>query len=258
MSEQPSSSSGSSPVALITGGSRGIGRAIGMAMAQQGFDVCFSYVNNEKAAQDTALQIQKTGRRAMAIKADVASQSQVKAMFQTLKSAWGRLDAVVNNAGIVGEPRSLMDASQDHLAEVFQTNVLGCFFVAGEAARLMSTQQGGQGGTIVNMSSIAARHGGMTNEAHYAASKGAVDSLTLAMAKELAPHGIRVNAVRPGLIQTEIHEIHGGQELLDRIGPAVPLGRVGSPEEVADLVAYLLGPKSSYVHGALIDVSGGR
>jgi NAD(P)-dependent dehydrogenase (short-subunit alcohol dehydrogenase family) len=246
------------PVALVTGGSRGIGRSVAQALACQGYDVCISFLKDEKSAQETAVQIQATGQSAMAVKADVSSQTQVKALFKTLKNAWGRLDAAVNNAGVVGEPRSLFEVSQEHLAGVFQTNVLSCFFVAGEAAKMMSTQLGGQGGAIVNISSIASRHGGMHHEAHYAASKGAVDSLTLAMAKELAPHGIRVNAVRPGLIQTSIHDVHGGQDLLERIGPTVPLGRVGQAQEVADLVAYLLSPRSSYVHGAIIDVCGGR
>lgn len=246
------------PVALVTGGSRGIGRAVAVALAKQGWNVCFSYVTNAAAAEEAAASIKAAGGRALAVKADVANREDIKRLFETAIKEFGRIDALVNNAGIIGEPRSILDADDAHLTEVFRTNVLGCFFCVSEAARLMSTQRGGHGGTIVNMSSAAARHGGMPNEAHYAASKGAIDSLTVALAKELAPHGIRVNAVRPGLINTEIHEAHGGQDLVNRIGPTVPIGRAGTAEEVAEVVAFLAGPLSSYVHGALVDVSGGR
>lgn len=246
------------PVAVVTGGSRGIGRAVAVALAKQGWNVCFSYVANAAAAEETAASVKAAGGRALAVKADVANREDIKRLFETAIKAFGRIDALVNNAGIIGEPRSILDADDAHLTKVFRTNVLGCFFCVSEAARLMSTQRGGHGGTIVNMSSAAARHGGMLNEAHYAASKGAIDSLTVALTKELAPHGIRVNAVRPGLIKTEIHEAHGGQDLVNRIGPTVPIGRAGTAEEVAEVVAFLSGPLSSYVHGALVDVSGGR
>jgi NAD(P)-dependent dehydrogenase (short-subunit alcohol dehydrogenase family) len=246
------------PVAVVTGGSRGIGRAVAVALAKQGWNVCFSYVANAAAAEETAASVNAAGGRALAVKADVANREDIQGLFATAFKEFGRIDALVNNAGIVGEPRSILDADDAHLTAVFRTNVLGSFFCVSEAARLMSTQRGGHGGTIVNMSSAAARHGGMPNEAHYAASKGAIDSFTLALAKELAPHGIRVNAVRPGLISTEIHEAHGGQDLVNRIGPTAPIGRAGTAEEVAEVVAFLCGPLSSYVHGALVDVTGGR
>jgi NAD(P)-dependent dehydrogenase (short-subunit alcohol dehydrogenase family) len=246
------------PVAVITGGSRGIGRAVAVALAQQGWDIAFSYLSNEAAAQETAALVQGAGRRALAVRADVADRAQIRQLFEASDREFGRLDALVNNAGVVGEPRSILDVDDAHLTAVFRANVLGSFFCVSEAARRMSTQREGSGGTIVNMSSAAARHGGMPNEAHYAASKGAIDSFTLALAKELAPHGIRVNAVRPGLIDTEIHEAHGGQELVRKIGPTVPLGRAGSADEVAQVVAFLCGPLSAYMHGALVDVSGGR
>jgi NAD(P)-dependent dehydrogenase (short-subunit alcohol dehydrogenase family) len=248
----------SAPVAVVTGGSRGIGRAVAVALARQGWNICFSYVSNENAAAQTSAQIQSAGGRALAVKVDIANCDDVKRLFKATTQEFGRLDALVNNAGVVGEPRSILDVDDAHLTAVFRTNVLGSFFCASEAARLMSTQKGGSGGAIVNMSSAAARHGGMPNEAHYAASKGAIDSLSVALAKELAPHGIRVNAVRPGLINTEIHEAHGGQELINRIGPTVPIGRAGTAAEVAEVVAFLCGPLSSYMHGALVDVSGGR
>ncbi len=246
------------PVAVVTGGSRGIGRAVAVALAKQGWNVCFSYVANAAAAQETTASVIAAGGRALAVKADVASPEDIRRLFAAAFQEFGRIDALVNNAGIVGEPRSILDADDAHLTAVFRTNVLGSFFCVSEAARLMSTQRGGHGGTIVNMSSAAARHGGMPNEAHYAASKGAIDSFTFALAKELAPHGIRVNAVRPGLINTEIHEAHGGQDLVNRIGPTVPIGRAGTAEEVAEVVAFLCGSLSSYVHGTLVDVTGGR
>ena len=246
------------PVAVITGGSRGIGRAASVALAQQGWNICLSYVRNEAAAQETVALVQAAGGQAIAVKADVVNREDIRALFAASQQAFGRLDALINNAGIVGTPRSIMDADDVHLTEVFRANVLSAFFCSSEAARLMSTQRGGQGGSIVNMSSAAARHGGMPEEAHYAASKGAMDSFTFALGKELAPHGIRVNAVRPGLINTEIHEAHGGQALVNKIGPTVPLGRAGEASEVAQVIAFLAGPLSSYVHGTLIDVSGGR
>jgi len=246
------------PTAVVSGGSRGIGRAVAVALARQGWNVCFSYVANATAAEETTANIKAAGGRALAVRADVAVREDIKQLFEAAFKEFGRLDAMVNNAGIVGEPRSILDADDEHLTTVFRTNVLGSFFCVSEAARLMSTQRGGKGGAIVNMSSAAARHGGMPNEAHYAASKGAIDSFTLALAKELAPHGIRVNAVRPGLINTEIHEAHGGQELINRIGPMVPIGRAGTADEVAEVAAFLAGPLSSYMHGALVDVSGGR
>lgn len=246
------------PVAVITGGSRGIGRAASVALAKQGWNICFSYVRNEAAAQETIQQVQAAGGEVIAVKADIVNRDDIKKLFVASQEAFGRLDALVNNAGIVGEPRSILDADDAHLTEVFRANVLAYFFCTSEAARLMSTQRGGQGGSIVNMSSAAARHGGMPEEAHYAASKGAIDSLTFALCKELAPHGIRVNAVRPGLISTEIHNAHGGQALVNKIGPTVPIGRAGEAAEVAQVIAFLAGPLSSYMHGTLVDVSGGR
>ena len=245
-------------VAIVTGGSRGIGRAIAVALARQGWNVCVSYISNAAAADETAAMIVAAGGRALTVRADMASRQDIRRLFAETSKAFGRLDALVNNAGVVGGLRSIFDADQEHLRGVFDANVLGCFHCCAEAAAAMSTQKGGRGGSIVNMSSVAARTGGMPQEAHYAASKGAIDSLTLALTKELAPHGIRVNAVRPGLINTEIHEAHGGQATLAKLAPTVPLGRVGTADEVAEVVAFLCGPLSSYMDGALVDVSGGR
>ena len=245
-------------VAIVTGGSRGIGRAIAVTLARQGWDVCISYIANAAAADQTVAMVCQAGGRGMAVQSDVASRQDIRRLFAESRQAFGRLDAVVNNAGVVGGQRSIFDADEEHLRGVFDANVLGAFYCAAEAGMAMSTQKGGRGGAIVNLSSVAARTGGMALEAHYAASKGAIDSLTLALAKELAPHGIRVNAVRPGLIDTEIHAAHGGQETLAKLAPTVPLGRVGTADEVAELVAFLCGPLSSYIDGALLDVSGGR
>lgn len=253
-----SSSRTSSPVAVVTGASRGLGQAIAVELARQGWDVALSYVSQAQQAQATAAQVRDLGQRALVVQADVSDSTQVQQFFAQVAAELGPVNGLVNNAGIVGQPRSILDAEPAHLAQVFDTNVLSAFYCIREAARVMSTQRGGKGGVMVNMSSAAARHGGMPNEAHYASSKAAIDGLTLALAKELAPHGIRINAVRPGLIQTGIHDIHGGQALIDKVAPTVPLGRAGEPAEVADVVAFLLGPKSSYVHGALIDISGGR
>ena len=248
----------SAPVAVVTGGSRGIGAAVVLTLARQGWDVCFSYVSNAAAAEAIAAQVRDLGRRAVTVQADVADREALARLFAAADQAFGRLDALVNNAGIVGGVHSILDADDAHLTALFRTNVLSQFFCVQEAARRMSTQRGGRGGSIVNLSSAAARHGGMPNEAHYAASKGAIDSFTVALAKELAPHGLRVNAVRPGLIRTDIHDAHGGQELVDRIGPTVPIGRAGTAEEVAEVIAFLAGPLSAYMHGAVVDVSGGR
>lgn len=245
-------------VAIVTGGSRGIGRAIAVALAREGWDVCISYVSNAAAAHETVAMVEREGRRALAVQADMASEDDIRRLFRQSQEAFGRLDALVNNAGIVGGLRSILDADAEHLRGVFDANVIGSFLCVGEAARAMSTQKGGRGGAIVNMSSVAARTGGMPQEAHYAASKGAIDSFTLGLARELAPHGIRVNAVRPGLIDTEIHEAHGGQATLAKLAPTVPLARVGTVDEVAEVVSFLCGPRASYIHGALLDVSGGR
>ena len=245
-------------VVFVTGGSRGIGRAVALCAAAAGWDVAFTYRSGQRAAFDTVSEIESGDTRAMATRADVGSQPEVREAFMAVIDRFGRIDAVVNNAGIIGGQRAIGDVDEAHLTEVFRTNVFGVFYCTAEAVSRMSTQHGGRGGVIVNISSAAARHGGMPNESHYAATKGAIDSLTVAMAKELAPHGIRVNAVRPGVIATSMHDAHGGEETIRRIAPTIPLGRAGTPEEVAAAVVFLLSSQSSYVHGAVLDVSGGR
>ena len=246
------------PVALVTGASRGIGRAICHTLARRGWDVCLTYVSNDAAAAETVALVEAQGRRGLAMKSDSADAAQVRSLFAEIDRHFGRIDALVNNAGIVGGQHSILDLDVSLLRAVFDANVVGAFLCTQEAARRMSKQRGGPGGVVVNVSSAAARHGGLPLESHYAASKGAIDSFTIALGKELPAHGIRVNAVRPGLILTDIHEAHGGQEMLARVGPTIPIGHAGQPQEVADVVAFLCSAESSYVHGALIDVSGGR
>ena len=245
-------------VVLVTGGSRGIGRAVALRAAAAGWNVAFTYRSDQAAAFQTVSEIEARGGLAVAIRADVGNQREVRDAFAGVMDRFGRLDAVVNNAGVIGGQRAIADVDEEQLLAVFRPNVFGTFYCAAEAVRRMSLLRGGRGGVIINISSAAARHGGMPNESHYAASKGALDSLTVALAKELAPHGIRVNAVRPGLIATSIHDAHGGEETLRRIAPTVPLGRAGTVEEVASTVVFLMSGESSYVHGAVLDVSGGR
>ena len=243
---------------FITGGSRGIGKAIALAAGQAGYDVAFTYRANEKEADALVEELRRSDGDALALRADGASQAETRNAFAAAHDRFGRLDGLVANAGIVGEPRSILEADDDHLSEVFRVNVLGVFFAIREATRLMSTQRGGAGGSIVIMSSAAARHGGMVEESHYAASKGAVDSMTLALAKELPPHGIRINALRPGVIRTAIHDVHGGESTIAAVEPTIPLKRAGRADEVADAALFLLGPRSSYIHGTFLDVTGGR
>jgi NAD(P)-dependent dehydrogenase (short-subunit alcohol dehydrogenase family) len=250
--------SASSPVIFITGASRGIGRAIAYRAAEAGHRVAFTFGSDRAAAEETRQGVAARGADAFVAQADVSRRDDIGKAVAGAFAAFGRIDGLVNNAGIIGAQRSILTADEAHLDAVFRTNVHSIFYSIAEVTPLMSTQHGGQGGAIVNVSSAAARHGGMPNEAHYAASKGAVDSLTIALAKELPPHGIRINAIRPGLIRTAIHEAHGGEETIRRVAPTIPLGRAGEASEVADVVMFLLGPGSTYVNGALIDVSGGR
>lgn len=245
-------------VLFVTGGSKGIGREIVQAAALAGYDVAFTYRSGGVEARTLSDEIAGLGATALPIEADVGDPASVRRAYATCDARFGRLDAVVPNAGIIGAPRPIFDADETHLSEVFRANVLGVFYTIGEGVKRMSTQKGGAGGTIVTISSAAARHGGMLNEAHYAASKGAIDSMTLALAKELPAYGIRINCVRPGVIRTAIHDVHGGNDTIERATPSIPLGRAGSTAEVAEAVLFLLSDRSSYIHGAIIDVSGGR
>ncbi|MEM5401377.1 SDR family oxidoreductase [Paraburkholderia unamae] len=247
-----------SKVVLITGASRGIGRATARLLGAHGWTVGVNYLHNEPAADETAAEVGRAGGRARALRGDVANEADVVAMFDALESAYGRIDALVNNAGIVAPGSQVADMSAERLKRMFDVNVYGAFLCAREAARRMSKDRGGDGGSIVNVSSAAARLGSPNEYVDYASSKGAVDTMTIGLAKELGPQGVRVNAVRPGLIDTEIHASGGRPDRAAVLGAQTPLGRPGSADEVAQTIVWLLSDAASYVTGALLDVSGGR
>lgn len=246
------------PVVLITGGSRGIGAATALAAAREGFAVAISYQQDRGAAQSVVQAIEALGGQAMALGCDVSQDDSVLGLFAAVDTAWGRLDALVNNAGVVDVACRVDAMTVARLRRMFDTNVLGSFLCAREAVQRMSTRQGGRGGSIVNVSSAAARLGSPGQYVDYAASKGAIDTFTLGLAKEVAAEGIRVNAVRPGIIDTDIHASGGEPDRAQRLGAQVPLQRPGSAEEVAQSIVWLMGTQSSYCTGALLDVSGGR
>jgi NAD(P)-dependent dehydrogenase (short-subunit alcohol dehydrogenase family) len=245
-------------VVLITGASRGIGRATAISLAAVGWDIGVNYARDAAAANETATYVQRAGARTCLIQADVADESAVIAMFEAVESAFGRIDALVNNAGIVAPSAPLVDMEGARLKRMFDVNVLGAFLCAREAARRMSTDRGGHGGAIVNVSSAASRLGSPNEFVDYAGSKGAIDSMTIGLAKELGPRGVRVNAVRPGLIDTEIHANTGAPDRAAVLGAQTPAGRAGHAQEVAAAITWLLSDAASYVSGALLDVSGGR
>ncbi|QGZ61020.1 SDR family oxidoreductase [Paraburkholderia acidisoli] len=247
-----------SKVVLITGASRGIGRATARLLGAQGWTVGVNYHHNQPAADETAAEVGRAGGKARVLRGDVASEADVVALFDALESAYGRIDALVNNAGIVAPGSPVADMSAERLKRVFDVNVYGAFLCAREAARRMSKDRGGEGGSIVNVSSAAARLGSPNEYVDYAASKGAIDTMTLGLAKELGPQGIRVNAVRPGLIDTEIHASGGRPDRAAVLGAQTPLGRPGSAEEVAQTIVWLISDAASYVTGAVLDVAGGR
>jgi len=243
---------------LVTGGSRGIGAATARLAGARGWSVGVNYAGNAEAAAETVKAVEAAGGRAIAIQGDVANEADVIAMFDATETAFGKLDGVFNNAGIVRKGAKIADMDTQSTKRLFDTNVFGAFLVAREAARRMSTSRGGNGGSLVIMSSAAARLGGGGEMVDYAASKGAMDTLTVGLSKELAPEGIRVNAIRPGLIATDIHDDSGDLNRLSRLVPGVPMGRAGTAEEVGETVIWLLDDQSSYVDGAIIDVTGGR
>ena len=245
-------------VMLVTGASRGIGAEIALLAGQNGWRVGVNYLSSAQAAQAIVKRIIDAGGRAVALQADVGQQDQVVRMFEQLDTVFGPCDALINNAGVLAQFR-VDSADEGKLLEVFRANVFSAYYCSREAIRRMSTEHGGSGGVIVNMSSVASRLGGLGGGAAYAASKGAIDSFNLALAKEVGPQGIRVNAIRPGLISTEIHNLHGGVEKMEQMAKtAVPLGRAGSAREVADVALWLVSDASSYVHGTIVDVAGGR
>ncbi|MFC5520241.1 SDR family oxidoreductase [Polaromonas jejuensis] len=247
-----------SKLVLITGGSRGIGAATALLAARQGYAVAVNYAANSLAADEVVRQIRQAGGQAMAVQADVAREAQVLAMFEKIDARFGRLSALVNNAGVVDQTTRVDAITQARLQRIFEVNVFGSFLCAREAVRRMSTRYGGAGGAIVNVSSAAARLGSPGQYVDYAAAKGAIDTFTLGLSKEVAAEGIRVNAVRPGIIDTDIHASGGLPDRARELAPQVPLQRAGTAEEVAEAIVWLLGEQSSYTTGALLDVAGGR
>lgn len=243
---------------IVTGGSRGIGAATARAAAGDGYAVCISYLRNAAAAETVVDSITGAGGRAMAVAADVGVEADVVRLFERVDAAWGRVSALVNNAGILERHMRVEDMDAGRLARVLATNVTGSFLCAREALRRMSTRRGGGGGAIVNVSSAAARLGAPNEYVDYAASKGAIDTFTIGLAKEVAAEGIRVNAVRPGVIYTDIHAAGGEPARVDRVKSAVPMLRGGQPEEVARAILWLLSDEASYCTGAVLDVAGGR
>ena len=243
---------------LITGASRGIGREAAILAGKRGWSVGVNFAGNASAAAKTVADVIAVGGRAIAIQGDVAVEAQVIAMFDAVEGAFGKLDGFVNNAGIVAPGMKLTEMSAERLKRMFEVNVLGAYLCAREAARRMSKSRGGKGGAIVNISSAAARMGSPGEYVDYAGSKGAIDTMTIGLSKELAPEGIRVNAIRPGVIETEIHASGGEPGRAARVGVTTPMGRAGKPEEIAEAIVWLLSDEASYVAGALLDVSGGR
>ncbi len=246
------------PIVLITGASRGIGAATAVLAAQHGWDVAVNYTRDAAAAAQVVQQVQALGQRAIAVQADVADEAQVLAMFAQVDAALGPLRALVNNAGVVDRAQRLQDMDMQRWQRMFAINVLGSFACAREAVQRMSTDHGGAGGSIVNVSSAAARLGSANQYVDYAASKAAIDTMTLGLAHEVAAQGIRVNAIRPGLIDTDIHASGGQPDRLARLSASVPLGRGGTAQECAEAIYWLMSERSSYSTGAIIDVSGGR
>lgn len=245
-------------VMLITGASRGIGAATAKLAAARGYDLCLNYREQSTAADALVEEIRATGGRAIAVQADMADEAQVLQLFARLDQAFGRLDVLVNNAGMLERQMRLEQMDLARWQRVFAVNVFGSFLCCREAVKRMSTRHGGRGGAIVNLSSVAASLGAPDEYIDYAAAKGAIDSMTRGLAKEVAAEGIRVNAVRPGVIDTEIHASGGEPQRVARVSRSVPMGRGGRAEEVAEAILWLASDQASYTSGALLDISGGR
>ncbi|WP_313048924.1 SDR family oxidoreductase [Atlantibacter subterraneus] len=245
-------------IALITGGCRGIGKATALLLAQQGLRVVVNYHRDRQAAQEVVEEITRAGGEALAWQADVSDEQQVMTMFTAIDKAWGPVNVLVNNAGILATQCRVENLTAERINRVLSTNVTGYFLCCREAVKRMSTEHGGSGGAIVNVSSVAARLGSPGEYVDYAASKGAVDTLTTGLSLEVAAQGIRVNGVRPGFIYTEMHASGGEPGRVDRVAPAIPMRRGGQPEEVAQAIAWLVSDSASYVTGSFIDLAGGK
>jgi NAD(P)-dependent dehydrogenase (short-subunit alcohol dehydrogenase family) len=244
-------------VAIITGGSRGIGRATAIAAAARGFRVCVGYASNEAAAKAVVAAIEAKNGKAIAAKCDVGNESEILAMFKAADK-FGTLSALINNAGIVGPTSRVDEMSAERIQRMMAVNVTGSILCAREAVKRMSTRHGGKGGVIINLSSVAAKLGSPNTYVDYAASKGAIDSFTVGLGHEVAGEGIRVAAIRPGLIDTEIHASGGEPDRAHRLSHMVPMKRVGAAEEIANAIVWLMSDEASYVTSAILDVSGGR
>jgi NAD(P)-dependent dehydrogenase (short-subunit alcohol dehydrogenase family) len=244
-------------VAIITGGSRGIGRATALAAAARGFRVVVGYASNQTAANEVVSMIESSNGKAIAVKCDVGSEQDILSLFEAADK-FGTLGALVNNAGIVGTTSRVEDMSAERIARMMAVNVTGSILCAREAVKRLSTRHGGKGGVIVNLSSVAAKLGSPNTYVDYAASKGAIDSFTVGLGHEVAGEGIRVAAIRPGLVDTEIHASGGEPDRAHRLAHMVPMQRVGTADEIANAIVWLMSDDASYVTSAILDVSGGR
>jgi NAD(P)-dependent dehydrogenase (short-subunit alcohol dehydrogenase family) len=244
-------------VAIITGGSRGIGRATAIAAAARGFRICVGYASNEAAARQVVAAIEAKNGKAIAVKCDVSRESDILALFKAADE-FGTLGALINNAGIVGRTSRVDEMSAERISQMMAVNVTGSILCAREAVKRMSTRHGGKGGVIVNLSSVAAKLGSPNTYVDYAASKGAIDSFTIGLGHEVASEGIRVAAIRPGLIDTDIHASGGEPDRAHKLSHMVPMKRVGTADEIANAIVWLMSDEASYVTSAILDVSGGR
>ncbi len=243
---------------LITGASRGIGAAAALLAAERGWDVAVNYTRDGAAAEAVAAQVRAAGRRALVMQADVADEAQVLAMFARLDAEWGPLGGLVNNAGVVDVASRVDALSAARIQRMFAVNVFGTMWCAREAVKRMSTRHGGRGGSIVNLSSVASKLGSPAQYVDYAAAKGAIDVFTLGLAREVATEGVRVNAIRPGIIDTDIHASGGQPERARQLTPQIPMQRPGRADEIATMILWLLSEEASYTTGAVIDITGGR
>ncbi|MDH2077034.1 glucose 1-dehydrogenase [Pseudomonas atacamensis] len=246
------------PLILITGGSRGVGAATARLAAAQGYDVAISYVANESAALEVVADIEELGRKGLAVRADSADPEQVAELFSAIDRSFGRIDVLVNNAGVLAKQSRMEDLSFERMQRIFAVNALGPILCAQQAVKRMSLRHGGTGGVVINISSASARLGSPNEYVDYAASKGALETFTIGFAKEVAREGIRVNCIRPGHIYTDMHASGGEPGRVDRVKESIPMGRGGQPEEVARAILWLASAEASFVTGTFLDVTGGK